>query len=372
MFTTCGTDAKVEFLKGVGGNDPRLTVINYRTQGEYLFTPSSVLRPAARVHARPEEHRYGHVPPPPPHRRNGRAFERHKDSDVCGGRDRVAIATKRGKQVVLTSCTDFAEEVKKSGEGVDLIIDFVGKDYFHRNLEILNRDGAVVYLSFLSGANVDKVPLATLLYKRLTLKGSTLRSRTVEYQAKLLDSFKNDALPLIVDGKMKVEVHDVGENRLATLLTHSGVPMDQGPGRSEGHGRQQEQWQGGFQKQLKMCLPIPDCVRSYPCCLGVCSCMNLLCRSSRRLPSEHRAPSSPVSSTVLPSLLRSVFPPLHLVDLPSCHSLIARSLTHPIYCIHRARHVKQRGRASPQAWPRARPRTRRPTICPRPILRYQL
>ncbi|RSH86759.1 uncharacterized protein EHS24_005031 [Apiotrichum porosum] len=136
VFTTCGTDAKVEFLKGVGGNDPRLTVINYRTQ-------------------------------------------------------------------------DFAEEVKKSGEGVDLIIDFVGKDYFHRNLEILNRDGAVVYLSFLSGANVDKVPLATLLYKRLTLKGSTLRSRTVEYQAKLLDSFKNDALPLIVDGKMKVEVHDV-------------------------------------------------------------------------------------------------------------------------------------------------------------------
>lgn len=33
MFTTCGTDEKVAFLKKVGKNDDRLTVINYKTQG---------------------------------------------------------------------------------------------------------------------------------------------------------------------------------------------------------------------------------------------------------------------------------------------------------------------------------------------------
>ena len=34
MFTTCGTDEKVEFLKKLGKGDERLHPINYRTQSE--------------------------------------------------------------------------------------------------------------------------------------------------------------------------------------------------------------------------------------------------------------------------------------------------------------------------------------------------
>lgn len=48
-----------------------------------------------------------------------------------------------------------------------------------------------------------------ILFKRLTLKGTTLRSRTVEYQADLLGRFEKYALGLIREGKMKVEVHEV-------------------------------------------------------------------------------------------------------------------------------------------------------------------
>lgn len=104
---------------------------------------------------------------------------------------------------------DYEEEVKKVDEGVDLIVDFVGKDYFQKNLNILRRDGTVVYLAFLSGPVIDKANISMLLYKRLTLKGSTLRSRTVEYQSKLLKGFNDNALPLIRDGKMSIEVHEV-------------------------------------------------------------------------------------------------------------------------------------------------------------------
>lgn len=70
-------------------------------------------------------------------------------------------------------------------------------------------DGKMVYLAFLSGAVADKFNLAVLLRKRLTLKGSTLRSRTVDYQHELLNSFAREALPMIVKGEMTVEVHDV-------------------------------------------------------------------------------------------------------------------------------------------------------------------
>lgn len=49
----------------------------------------------------------------------------------------------------------------------------------------------------------------SILFKRLTLKGTTLRSRTVEYQSDLLGRFEQYALGLIKEGKMKIEVHEV-------------------------------------------------------------------------------------------------------------------------------------------------------------------
>lgn len=109
--------------------------------------------------------------------------------------------------VINYKTQDFEAEIKDAG--VDLIIDFVGKDYYAKNVSILRRDGTVVYLAFLSGAVVEKANIGVLLAKRLTIKGSTLRSRTVEYQANLLQKFKEEALPLIRDGKMSIEVHEV-------------------------------------------------------------------------------------------------------------------------------------------------------------------
>ncbi|GMK57873.1 hypothetical protein CspeluHIS016_0407070 [Cutaneotrichosporon spelunceum] len=134
VFTTCGSEDKVQFLKKLVNNDPRLIVINYRTQ-------------------------------------------------------------------------DFEEEIKKHDSGADVVVDFIGKDYFQRNLSVMNRDGRMVLLAFMSGAVVDKANIALFLAKRLQLRGSTLRSRTVEYQADLLQQFKEHALPDIVSGKYKVEVY---------------------------------------------------------------------------------------------------------------------------------------------------------------------
>lgn len=103
----------------------------------------------------------------------------------------------------------FEEVIKGANEGVDVVIDFVGKNYFNSNLAVMNRDARMVILAFLSGAVVDKANIALFLAKRLTVKGSTLRSRTVEYQSKLLKSFGEHALPLIENGKMKVELYKV-------------------------------------------------------------------------------------------------------------------------------------------------------------------
>ncbi|MCQ6483097.1 zinc-binding dehydrogenase, partial [Vibrio parahaemolyticus] len=74
---------------------------------------------------------------------------------------------------------DWAEEIKKvtGGKGVDLIIDFVGADYFQKNLDSAARDGRIVLLGLMSGSKLHDVDIGQLLFKRLRIEGSTLRSR---------------------------------------------------------------------------------------------------------------------------------------------------------------------------------------------------
>ncbi|CDH53247.1 quinone oxidoreductase [Lichtheimia corymbifera JMRC:FSU:9682] len=85
---------------------------------------------------------------------------------------------------------DWAEEVAKetSNRGVDVIIDFVGKDYFEKNIATLAVDGRMVLLAFLSGPVIEKVNIGPMLRKRLRVEGSALRSRSLEYQSRLRDA----------------------------------------------------------------------------------------------------------------------------------------------------------------------------------------
>lgn len=95
-----------------------------------------------------------------------------------------------------------------NGEGVDVIMDFVGAPYFEDNLASLKRDGRLTMQGFMGGAKVKEVNLGTLLTKRLRIEGSTLRSRSLEYQSKLVqDFFHSGGLDSIVRG---VENHDEG------------------------------------------------------------------------------------------------------------------------------------------------------------------
>jgi tumor protein p53-inducible protein 3 len=85
---------------------------------------------------------------------------------------------------------DFAERISAelSGGGVDVIVDFVGKAYFERNLRLLNTRGRLVYLATLSGSRVE-LDIRRLMSKRLELVGATLRGRPMEEKVELKDEF---------------------------------------------------------------------------------------------------------------------------------------------------------------------------------------
>lgn len=97
-------------------------------------------------------------------------------------------------------------------KGVDLIIDVIGKDYWEQNMESVAVDGRMVILAFMSGPVVDSVNLGTILRKRITILGSNLRARTVEYQQKLRNEIYNNAVLNHFakgDGKLKLFVDKI-------------------------------------------------------------------------------------------------------------------------------------------------------------------
>ena len=100
---------------------------------------------------------------------------------------------------------DFREEVMQitDGEGVDLVLDFVAAPYFERNIGVLRTDGRMVLLALLGGAHVENFNLGNLLKKRLQISASTLRSRSLDYQINLTETFANFALPLLGNGSLR-------------------------------------------------------------------------------------------------------------------------------------------------------------------------
>ncbi|OTB09132.1 hypothetical protein M426DRAFT_316424 [Hypoxylon sp. CI-4A] len=105
---------------------------------------------------------------------------------------------------------DWAKEILEAtgGKGVDLIIDFIGASYFQKNLIAAGKDARWVLLGMMGGTKLDGVDYGMLLYKRIRLEGSTLRSRDPDYQGRLRDKLA-EYIPHFESGKLKVLIDTV-------------------------------------------------------------------------------------------------------------------------------------------------------------------
>ncbi|KAK9332790.1 hypothetical protein V1520DRAFT_360459 [Lipomyces starkeyi] len=90
---------------------------------------------------------------------------------------------------------------KTEGVGVDVIVDFIGQDYFMKNITVAAKDARIVLLATMSGSVVEHANIGMILHKRLRVEGSTLRSRTIEYQSEIKDLFQKYALPNLISGE---------------------------------------------------------------------------------------------------------------------------------------------------------------------------
>ncbi len=97
---------------------------------------------------------------------------------------------------------DFEQVINEANNehGVDVILDIVGAPYLAQNLNLLRRDGRLVYIAFLGGAKAKDVKLGQIMMKRLTITGSTMRARNTAEKAEITEGLKANVAPLWAQG----------------------------------------------------------------------------------------------------------------------------------------------------------------------------
>jgi len=113
-------------------------------------------------------------------------------------------------QAIIYTDHDFVSWTKAQAfGGFDLILDVVAGDYLSKNVSCAALDARIVMLSMLGGRYAEQLDIAKLLQKRITLTASTLRNRSDEYKAELVNHFIKAFYPLLENEKIKAVIDTV-------------------------------------------------------------------------------------------------------------------------------------------------------------------
>jgi NADPH2:quinone reductase len=92
-------------------------------------------------------------------------------------------------------------------EGMDVILDMIGGEYLAKNMNILRPEGRLVYINAVNGNDVN-LDISQMMAKRLTVTGSTLRSRDYEFKKELARDILVNVWPLMNSGLFKPVIYE--------------------------------------------------------------------------------------------------------------------------------------------------------------------
>ncbi|WP_225821489.1 NAD(P)H-quinone oxidoreductase [Streptomyces naphthomycinicus] len=120
---------------------------------------------------------------------------------TVGGPEKVARARELGADVAIDYRTqDFAEHGP-----YDVILDVIGGDYLERNVRSLAADGRLVVIGLQNGLE-GNLNLAELVFKRASVHGTTLRTRSAEQKAAIVAEVRKYVWPMIESGAVRLLV----------------------------------------------------------------------------------------------------------------------------------------------------------------------
>lgn len=149
---------------------------------------------------------------------------------TAGSKRKLDFCMELGADVLINyKEQSFDEEVLKAtnGKGVDLILDFIGADYWNKNLASIKKEGRWVLIGILGGAEVEKVNLLSIMSKCIQLTGTLLTPRSNEYKAILTKEFSENIISYFEDKKIKpiidtkFSLEDIGKAHLHMEDNHN-------------------------------------------------------------------------------------------------------------------------------------------------------
>jgi putative PIG3 family NAD(P)H quinone oxidoreductase len=124
---------------------------------------------------------------------------------TCGTDEKCARAMQLGATAAINYREqDFVEEVHRVTDqgGVNVVVDMVGGDYVPRNLACLATEGRHISIAVQHGATAE-IPIFDVMRRRLTLTGSTLRGRSVEFKTMVADEIAKTVWPYVEGGRLR-------------------------------------------------------------------------------------------------------------------------------------------------------------------------
>jgi NADPH2:quinone reductase len=128
---------------------------------------------------------------------------------TAGSDEKCAACIALGADYAINYKThDFQAEALRltHGKGVNVILDMVAGSYVAKEIECLAEDGRLVLIAVQGGVK-SEFNAGLVLRKRLTITGSTLRARPLEFKAAIAKACQEKVWPLIQRGVIKPVVY---------------------------------------------------------------------------------------------------------------------------------------------------------------------
>ena len=138
-----------------------------------------------------------------------KAFGAAKVIVTVGNVEKAQACLKLGADLAINyKAEDFVAAVSAAtaGRGVDVILDMVAGPYVERNVQILADDGRAVIIAVQGGVEA-KFDAGAVLRRRLTISGSTLRPRSLEFKAGIARALRERVWPLLASRRIEPVIY---------------------------------------------------------------------------------------------------------------------------------------------------------------------
>ena len=128
---------------------------------------------------------------------------------TAGSDEKCAACVALGADHAINYKTsDFVEQVKKltDNKGVNVVLDMVAGSYVAREVECMAEDGRLVIIAVQGGVKAE-FNAGMVLRKRLTITGSTLRPRSLEFKTSIAKALRERVWPLVASGAIRPVIH---------------------------------------------------------------------------------------------------------------------------------------------------------------------